>query len=77
MRDEVFSNVGGEDMDKSGCQVSADLDDVEFYWENDQLDVYAVFRPGIDTPFSPTAFEDLEMGGSAENPILLDEKEDK
>ena len=57
--------------------MSADLDDVEFYCENDQLDVDAVFRPGIDTPFSPTAFDDLEMGGSAENPILLDEEEDK
>ena len=58
--------------------MSADLDDVEFYWENDQLDVDAVFRPGIVAPFSPTAFDDLDMGGgSAENPILLDEEEDK
>ena len=42
-----------------------------------ELDV--VFIPGIDTPFSPTAFNDLEMreGGSSENPILLDEVEDK
>ena len=55
----------------------ADLDEVEFYWENDQLDVDAVFRPGIDTAFSPTAFDDLEMGDSAENPILLGEEEDK
>ena len=60
-----------------GCQVFADLDDVDFYWENDQLDLGAVFRPGIDTLFSPTAFDDLEMGGSAGNPILLDEEEDK
>ena len=52
------------------------MDDVEFYWENDLLDVDAVFRQCIDTPFSTTAF-DLEMGGSAENPILLDEEEDK
>ena len=38
----------------------------------------AVFRPGIDTPFSPTTFDDLLMGdGSVENPILLDEQEDK
>ena len=37
----------------------------------------AVFRPGLDTPFSPTAFDELEMGGSAEDPILLDEEEDK
>ena len=57
--------------------MSADLDDVDFYWENDQLDVDAVFRPGIDTPVSPTAFDDLEMGGSAENPFLLAEEEDK
>ena len=64
-------------MDSRGYQVSADLDDVEFYWEIDQVVVDAVFRPGIDTPFSPTAFDDLEMGGSAENPILLDEEADK
>ena len=38
----------------------------------------AVFRPGIDTPFSPTKFDDLLMGdGSVENPIVLDEEEDK
>ena len=37
----------------------------------------AVLRPGIDTPFSPSTFDDLSMEGSVENPILLDEKEDK
>ena len=78
MRDEVLSSVGAQEgLDTSGYQASADLADVEFYWETDQLDVDAVFRPCIDTPFSPTAFDDLEMGGSAENPILLDEEEDK
>ena len=78
MRDEVFSSVGAQEgLDTSGYQVSAEVDDVEFYWENDQLDVDAHFRPGIDTLCSPTVFEDLEMGGSAENPILLDEEEDK
>ena len=45
--------------------------------DKDQIDVDAVFRPGIDTPFSATAFEDLEKGGSAENTVLLDEEEDK
>ena len=40
MRDEVLSSVGAEDMDTSGYQVS-DVDDVEFYWQNDQLDVEA------------------------------------
>ena len=78
MRDEVLSSVGAQEgLDTSGYQVSPDLDDVEFYWENDQLDVDAVFRPGIDTPFLQTAFDDLETGGSAENPILFDEEEDK
>ena len=76
IRDEVLSSVGAQDMDTSGYQVS-DLDYVEFYWENDQLDVDAVFRPGIATPCSPKAFDDLEMGGSAENHVLLDEEEDK
>ena len=37
----------------------------------------AMFRPGIDTPFSSTTFDDLLMEGSAENPIVLDEEEDK
>ena len=38
----------------------------------------AVFRPGIDSPFSPTTIEDLSMEGSLlENPIVLDEEEDK
>ena len=78
MRDEVFSSVGAQEgLDTSGYQVSADLDDVEFFWENVQLDVDGVFRPGIVTPFSPTQFDDLEMAGSAKTPILLDEEEDK
>ena len=69
MNDKVLSSVGTQDMDTSGYQVS-DLDDVEFYCENDQLDVDAVFRPSIGTLFSPTAFDNLEMGGWAESPNL-------
>ena len=77
MRDEVLSSVGAQErLDTSGYQVSAVLDDVEFFCENDQLDVDVIFRPGIDTSFSPTAFDDLEMGVSTENPILLDEEEE-
>ena len=77
MRDEVLSSVGAQDMDTSSYQVS-DLEDIEFNWENPQLDMDAVFRPGIDAPFSPTTFDDLLMvDGSVENPILLDEEEDK
>ena len=76
MRDEVLSSVGAQDLDNSSYQVS-DLQDIEFNWENPQLHIDAMFRPGIDTPFSPTKFDDLSMEGSVENPIMLDEEEDK
>ena len=76
MRDEVLSIVVAQDLDTSSYQVS-DLEDIEFNWENSQLDMDAVFRPGIDTHFSPTTFDDLLMEGSVGNPIVLDEEEDK
>ena len=77
MKEEVLSSVGAQDLDTSSYQVS-DLEDIEFNWENSQLDMDAVCRPGIDTPFFPTVFDDLLMGdGSVENPIVLDEEEDK
>ena len=63
-------------MDTSRYQVS-DLDGFELYSDNDQLYVDAVFIPSIDTPFSPTAFDQLEMGGSTESSILLDGEEEK
>ena len=74
MRDEVLSSVGAQDMDTSSYQVS-DLEDIELNWEDSELD--AVFRPGIDTPFSPTTFDDSSFERSVENPIVLDEEEDK
>ena len=76
MRDEVLSSLGAQDLDTSNYQVT-DLEDKEFNWENSHLDMDAVFRPGINTPFSPTTFDDLSMEGSVENPIVLDEEEDK
>ena len=77
MRDEVLSSVGAQDLETSSYQVS-DLEDIEFNWENSQLDMDSVFRPGRDTRFSPTLFDDLLMGdGSVENPIVLDEEQDK
>ena len=77
MTEKVLSSVGAQDLDTSSYQLS-DLEDIEFNWENDQLDLDAVFRPGKDTPYSPTTFDDLSMeGSSVENPIVLDEHEDK
>ena len=60
MRDEVLSSVGAQDLDTSSYQVSG-LEDIELNWENSQLEKDAVFRPGIDIPFSPTIFDDLSM----------------
>ena len=74
MREEKLYSVGAQDLDTSSFQMT-DLEDIEFKWENSQLD--SVFRPGIDTPFSPTTFHDLSMEGSVENPTVLDEEEDK
>ena len=76
MRDVVLSCVGAQDLDTSSYQVS-DLEDIEFNWENSQLDMDSIFRPRMDTPFSPTQFDDFSMEGSVENPIVLDEEEDK
>ena len=76
VRDEVLSSVGAQDLDTSSYQVS-DLEDIEFNWEYSQMDIDAVFRPGKGTPFSPPTFYELLMEVSVENPIVLDEEEDK
>ena len=77
MRDEVLSSVGAQDLDTNSYKVT-DLEDIEFNSEKSQLDMDAVLRPSIDAPFfSPTRFDGLSMEGSIENPIVLDEEEDK
>ena len=50
IRREVFSSAGAQNMDTSGYR-EFDLEDIEFQWENPQLEVDAVFRLGIDTLF--------------------------
>ena len=59
-RDEILLSVRAQDLDTSGYQLN-DLEEIEFNWENSQLDVDVMFRPGMDTPFSPTTFDDLSM----------------
>ena len=56
MRDEVLSNVGAQDMETLGFQVS-DLEYIEFHWEDPNLNMDAIFRPDIDTPLSPPSFK--------------------
>ena len=72
MRDEVLSSVGAQDMDTSGYQVS-DLEDIDFHWEAPELNLDPLFRPSIDTPFSPSTAIDFEMGSLAENPNASEE----
>ena len=77
MRKEVLSSVGAQDTDTSGYEPS-DLEDIEFSWEDPAVDMDSVYRPGIDTPFSPSIFDDFQMEGStATNPIIVDAEEDK
>ena len=76
MKNEVLSNKSAQNMDTSRYQVS-DLDDVEFCWESIQLEVDAVFSPGMGTPFFPSTFNDFEMGSMDENPILIEKEQGK
>ena len=55
----------------------SDLDHVDFYWKNDQLDVDAVLRPGRYTPFCPSIFNDFHMGSMAGNQILVADEREK
>jgi len=76
MRDEVLSSMGAQDLDTSRYQVS-DLDDIEFNWEDSQLDMDAVFRPGINTPFLQQHLTIYRWGEQLKNPIVLDKEQDK
>ena len=74
--DEVLSSEGAQNKNTSGYRMS-DLKDIDFYWESPNLSLNAVFRPGIDTPVAPLNFSDFEIVSIPENPILIDEKQDK
>ena len=57
MRDEVLSILGAQDLNTISYQLT-DLEYIEFNWENSQLEMDVVFRPGLDTHFSPFTFDD-------------------
>ena len=74
MREEVLSSVAAQDTDTRGYELS-DLEDIEFSWEDPAVDMDSVYRPGIDTPFSSSIFDDFQMEGStAANPIIVDDE---
>ena len=50
MREDLLSSVRAQDTDTKGCELS-DLEDIEFSWEDPEVDMDSVYRPGIDTPF--------------------------
>ena len=60
-------------MDTCGYELS-NLYDIDFLWENVQLEVDAVFRSGIDILFSPSAFDSLGIVGPTAKIILPDNK---
>ena len=76
MFDEVLSSVGAQDMDTSWYQVSA-LENIEFHWKYLDLNKDTTIRPDTNTPFSPSTFNDFEIGSLAEKPIPNEEGEDK
>ena len=59
-REEALSSVGAQDTDTRGYELS-DLEDIDFRWEDPARDLDSVYRPGIDTPFSPFIVDDLQM----------------
>ena len=79
MREEVLSSVRRQDTDTKEYELS-NLEDNEFSWEFPTLVMDNVYRPEIDTPISPSIFDDFLMGSTSANPInpiLVDDEEDK
>ena len=74
--DEMLSSVAGQEMD-TGVYPVSDLEGMEFYWENPDKNMDAIFRPRIDTPFSPSTFKEFDTNSLAENSIPIDEEQDK
>ena len=62
-------------MDKNGHQVS-NMKEIEFQWEGPDLNMHAVIRRGIETPFAPST-NSFELGSLTEDPIMIDEVRDK
>ena len=50
---------------------------LSIFTEEPDWNMDAIFRPGKDTSFCPSTFNDFEMGSMAETPILIDEEQDK
>ena len=76
MRDDVLSSVGAQDMNTSSYRKS-NLGDIDFSWEDPAVDMDSVYRPGIDTPFSLSLFDEFQMVSTTTNSIIVDDEKDK
>ena len=73
--DKILSCVGAQVVDTSGHYVF-DLENIEFHWENLDLNMDTIFQLGKDPLISPSIFVFFEMGSMAENPFLIDKEQD-
>ena len=76
MREEVLSSVGAQVTDTRGYELS-DPEDIKFSCEDPAVDMDCVFRPEINTPFSPSISDDFQMGSIAANSLIVDDEENK
>ena len=54
----------------------SDMENIEFHWKDPDLNMNAVFRPSIDTPFSPSIFNSFTQILMAENKTSIDGEQD-
>ena len=76
LREKKLSSVRAQDTDTRGYKLS-NLEDIEFSWGDPAMDLDTVYRPGIDTPFFLSIFDEFQMGSTAGIPIKVDDEEDK
>ena len=63
-------------MDTNGYQVTH-MEDIACQREDHDLNLDAVFRPSIDTPFSPSNFKKFELNSMAEKPTVTDQENNR
>ena len=59
---EKLSSAGSQDTNSSGYALS-DLEDIEVSCEVSAKDIDSKYRPGIDTLFSLSVFDNIQMKG--------------
>ena len=73
--EEVISSVGSHEIHTSGYQVFH-LEDIEFHWEDLDMNMDAFLQTSKETHFFPSTLDNYEMGSLAQNPVLTEKEED-